>query len=67
MTDHDQIVNISHTLGRIEGKLDIFIETNDGRVKKIEDSQTRQWWFSVAIAPVLALLHAAARKLGMNV
>lgn len=37
------------------------------RVDKIEEQQTHQWWFSVAIAPTLALLHAGARKLGINV
>lgn len=38
-----------------------------GRVTKIENSQTRQWWVSTAILPVLALTHAIARKLGVQI
>lgn len=39
----------------------------DGRIKKLETDNTRQWWLAVAIAPVLALGHAIARKLGVQI
>ena len=59
-------LEMAQTLGRIEGKLD-GLTGPEGRVTKIEQAQTRHWWFTVAIAPVLALLHGIARKAGYNV
>lgn len=39
----------------------------DGRITKLEDEQRRQWWITVCIAPVLALAHSIARKLGVQI
>ena len=39
----------------------------DGRVKKLEDEQRRNWWLTVAVGPVLAFGHAVARKFGIQV
>lgn len=53
-------------IGRIEGKLEVLCGP-EGRITKIEKSQTRQWWFSMAVAPFLAIAQAVARKLGVIV
>ena len=39
----------------------------DGRIKKLEDADRRQWWITVAIAPFLTLAHATARKFGVQI
>ena len=39
----------------------------EGRLTKLEDSQTYQWWFTAAIAPVLTVVHGVARKLGVQI
>lgn len=38
-----------------------------GRVTRLESTQTRQWWVSTAIAPGLMLLHQMLRKMGVQV
>jgi hypothetical protein len=59
-------LEMAQAVGRIEGKLDSLCGP-EGRVTRLERSQTRQWWFSMAVAPALAGLHGIARKLGVNV
>ena len=39
----------------------------EGRVKRLEDDQRRQWWVTICVAPALALAHSVARKLGVQV
>lgn len=39
----------------------------DGRIKKLENDQTRQWWMTVCVIPALAVAHGIARKLGVQV
>jgi hypothetical protein len=39
----------------------------EGRIKNLERDQNRQWWVTAAVAPTLALMHATARKFGINV
>lgn len=39
----------------------------DGRIKALEKDQSRQWWVTVAVAPMLALGHGIARKLGVQI
>ena len=63
MSGEEWYSEVSRSLGRIEGKLD----AQNGRIKKLEDDATRQWWVSIAIAPALALMHSVARKLGIDV
>lgn len=38
-----------------------------GRITKLEEAQTRQWWLMVGIGPALAIFHQALRKFGVNV
>jgi hypothetical protein len=35
------------------------------RIEKLEASNVRQWWFTGAILPVIGILHAIAKKLGV--
>lgn len=39
----------------------------EGRVTKLENADTRQWWLTMAITPVLVLLHSTARKFGVTI
>lgn len=42
----------------------------EGRVTKIERTQTRQWWvtsITAILAPLIAIAGAYAKKLGINV
>lgn len=59
-------IQMAQAIGRIEGKLDSLCGP-EGRVTKLENAQTRQWWFTVAIGPALAILHGVARKFGLSV
>lgn len=61
-----KLIEMAQTLGRIEGKLDSLCGP-EGRVTKLEKSQERHWWFTVAIGPTLALAHSVARKFGITV
>lgn len=61
-----RLIEMAQSLGRIEGKLDSLCGP-EGRVTRLEKAQTRQWWFTMAVAPALALLHGAARKLGVQI
>ena len=36
------------------------------RIDTMEKSSVRNWWFTVAIVPVLTAVHALVRKLGVN-
>jgi len=38
-----------------------------GRVTMLEAAQTRNWWITVAVAPVLISIHGLLRKLGVNI
>ena len=59
-------LEMGQTLGRIEAKLDGLCGP-EGRVTKLEKAQTRQWWLTVAVTPIIALLHGIARKAGVDV
>jgi len=39
----------------------------EGRVTKLEKAATRNFWYTMCIAPALAIAHAAARKFGMQI
>lgn len=62
----NRLIEMAQALGRIEGKLDGLCG-EEGRITKLEKSQTRQWWFSVAVAPFLAIAQHIARKFGVTV
>ena len=64
MSDFEQ--HVSESLGRIEAKVDA-LAGPQGRVTALEESQVRQMWLTIAIAPTLAFLHGIARKLGFDV
>ena len=66
MERREHNIEMAQALGRIEEKLDGLCGPT-GRVTKLENAQTRQWWVSVAIAPALALLHGFARKFGVDI
>lgn len=53
---------LSRTTTLVEG-----LAGPEGRIKKLEVDNTRQWWLAVAIAPALALAHGVARKLGVQI
>lgn len=59
-------IYVAQSLGRIEQKIDDLSGT-EGRVTRLEKAQERHWWFTVAIAPVLAVLHGVARKMGIDI
>ena len=59
-------IDMAQAIGRMESKLDSLCGP-EGRVTKLEKTQTRQWWLSVAVAPALGLLHAVARKAGVDI
>lgn len=69
MSDERRAFNfeMAQSIGRMEGKLDEALKSDRERIEKLEKSQTRQWWFAVAIAPALAVLHAFARKAGVDI
>lgn len=54
--------DIGYMRGLLEG-----LAGPEGRVTKLEKSQDRQWWLTVAIGPALAILHQGLRKFGVNV
>jgi hypothetical protein len=56
----------AQALGRIEAKIDSLCGP-EGRITKLEAQQTRQWWFTACVSPVLFLLQGIARKFGVNV
>lgn len=58
-------MDVTSSLARIEEKVE-GLAGPAGRVTALEKSQNRQWWFTVAIGPLLALLHAFARKSGID-
>jgi hypothetical protein len=63
------LTDIKEAQGRIEAKVDA-LSGPEGRVTKIENAQTRQWWISslsAAAAPVLVGVHAIARKFGAQI
>jgi hypothetical protein len=56
----ETLADIKQDVGEMKGDL-------VARVGSLESSHKRQWWFSMCIAPALAILHGAARKFGVNV
>ena len=56
----DALAEIKADVGEMKGGL-------VARVESLESSHKRQWWFSVCVAPALAIMHGAARKFGVNV
>lgn len=62
----ERLIEMAQTLGRIEGKLDSLAGPT-GRVTKLEEAHTRQWWVTIAIGPALAIAHQALRKFGITV
>jgi hypothetical protein len=70
MTDHHERREYNYemvrTLARIEEKVDS-LAGEHGRVTALEKQANRHWWFTVAIAPALALAHGVCRKLGLDI
>lgn len=48
------------------GKMRGDIDAVDARISSVEKSNTRHWWVTVAIAPLLGLIHGIARKMGVQ-
>ena len=53
-------------LGKIEGQIE-GLAGPDGRIKSLERTDSKQWWSHALIIPLLALLHTALRKYGMDI
>lgn len=52
------------------GKVEVHVENlagPQGRVTKLENTNTRQWWLHAGIGPFLLVAHAFARKFGVDV
>ncbi len=61
----DRQVDNAVSLGKVETHVEN-LAGPQGRVTALESSQSRQWWVTVAIVPVLTAIHALVRKLGVN-
>ena len=66
MNEQDFKLHVATSLGRIEEKLD-GLAGPDGRVKKLEEAQTRHWWVTIVIAPFLAMFHAVLRHYKIDI
>jgi hypothetical protein len=62
----EQQVENARILGKIAADVEALAGPK-GRVSKLENHETRNFWVSIAIAPALALAHGIARKLGVNI
>ena len=62
----DRQVDYAVSLGKVETHVEN-LAGPQGRVTELESSLRRQWWVTVAIAPFLAVAHAVARKLGVQI
>ncbi len=80
MEQNEFNLTVAQALGRIETKIDILAGPNGGlavvkekvdgigdRVIALETDRTRNWWFTVGIAPVLAAVYALLRYFGIHV
>lgn len=72
--DQDEFnLTVAQSLGRIENKIDSFVGDNgplavvQGRVEALESDRTRNWWFTVVFAPIIAASQATLRHFGINV
>ncbi len=64
--DEETIRQMSGDIGEIKGMLTA-LTGEGGRLKQLEDAQTRQWWFTVGIAPALMLLRTLVKKLAPGI
>jgi len=66
-------IDVAGSLERIEAKIDNLVSPNGmiasvgNRVTTLERDQTRNWWFTVVFAPILAGLTATLRHFGIHV
>jgi hypothetical protein len=77
MSDTDHIYDLLKTIrdtqleqAQQQGAMAAHIEAlsgTHGRVTALEHQQARNFWLSVAIAPLLAIAHGVARKFGVNI
>lgn len=52
------------------GKVEVHVENlagPQGRVTKLENTNTRQWWLTAGLGPILLIAHGLARKFGVDV
>lgn len=73
MDQNEFNLQTASSLGRIETKLDNLIGPNgkiavvENRVASLETDRTRNWWFTVIFAPILAALTATLRHFGIHI
>jgi hypothetical protein len=56
----------AESLGKMAGQIDSLAGA-EGRVTKLESAQTRQWWFTFAIAPVLMIAKGIVNHFGVKI
>ena len=59
-------LTVANSLGRIEQKIDTLVGP-EGRVANLEKDHTRNWWFTICIAPVLTALHATLKHFHIDI
>lgn len=59
----EQINEMSRALGRIEGKLDGYLD----RTTKLEKAQERQWWVSYVVTPIIIAIGHVSRAMGARI
>ena len=66
MSQEDLNLQFVGALQRIETKIDL-LSGPDGRIRALEKASERQWWFTMAVAPALAVGHTILRAFKLNV
>lgn len=61
-----ELGNIKATCASTAEKVEALAGPN-GRVTALESSQKRQFWYTVAVMPIIAGFHAGLRKLGVDI
>ncbi len=66
-------LKVAQSLGRIENKIDTFISSSgpigtvEKRISSLESDRTRNWWFTVVFAPLIAAVTATLRHFGIHI
>jgi 2,3-bisphosphoglycerate-independent phosphoglycerate mutase len=58
-------INQAEVSGRIEANL-AALSGPEGRVTKLENTNTRQWWLHAAVLPLVFIFKGVAKHLGLD-